>query len=454
MRTWIIRVVLLGVPILAGIGILVTVRALESGPEPAVAGERTRPMRVVHVQRGPVVPRAIAYGIVRPDRTWKAVAQVSGRITEKSDEVAVGNPVPAGALLLRIDPREYDIAVRELKASLTEAEARIAELDTQQTNIERSLEVERESLEILDRQYERVREVQAKGAANPTELDDSRRSYLSQFARVRDLENSLRSLPDNQKILEATRQATLTKLESAQLALGYTEVRAPFNGRITADNVELQQFVSVGQEMLAVTSIATAEVVAQVALDHLRNLIPHDVNRAELVGAGPSSDAFRRLRMKAKVRLRLGDAPIEWEATVHRFGAVLDPRTRTLEVVVQVADPYGQAEPGVRPPLMEEMFCEIELRGPAREALAVIPRTTLHGEHVFLVRDGRLARQGVAVAFRLGDYVVIERGLEDGDVLIVSDPTPAIDGTLVAPSRDDALEHRLEQIAAGEGSVR
>ena len=120
----------------------------------------------------------------------------------------------------------------------------------------------------------------------------------------------------------------------------------------------------------------------------------------------------------------------------------IDVKTRTLSLVVAVDKPYEKAIPGKRPPLVSGMFTEVELRGTLREGRAVVPRNTLRDGHVFLVSEqNRLVRHPVRVEFSQGDFFCVEDGLEGGERLVVSDPTPAIEGMLVDPVTDaDALE--------------
>jgi multidrug efflux pump subunit AcrA (membrane-fusion protein) len=153
------------------------------------------------------------------------------------------------------------------------------------------------------------------------------------------------------------------------------------------------------------------------------------------------------------VRLRLGELTAEWQGRFTRLREQLDPRTRTLGVVVAVDDPYQNMIPGQRPPLFDGMFCEVELRGRA-ESRIVVPRVALHNQHVYLVDESnRLVRREVKIAFPQSTFVAIEEGLTEGETLVVSDPTPAVEGMLVEPVLDELLQASLAADAAGEGTL-
>ena len=155
------------------------------------------------------------------------------------------------------------------------------------------------------------------------------------------------------------------------------------------------------------------------------------------------------------VRYRSGDFKAEWEGRVVRMREQLDPRTRTVALVIAVDKPYEQAIPGKRPPLVQGMYCEAELRGDVRKAQIVIPRSALHNGHVYVVgSDNRLRRRKVEVAFAQSSFLCLKDGLQEGETLVVSDPTPAIEGLLVEPVVDERLQQRLISQATAEGSLK
>jgi multidrug efflux pump subunit AcrA (membrane-fusion protein) len=159
--------------------------------------------------------------------------------------------------------------------------------------------------------------------------------------------------------------------------------------------------------------------------------------------------------VEALVRLRTGDFVVQWVGRFDRIREELDLQTRTLRVVIAVDRPYENVVPGQRPPLSPGMFCEVELRGAPRPDQIVVPRTSVRDNVVYLInRDNRLAAQPVEIAFSQGGFSVIAQGLSGGERLVVSDPTPAIEGMLVEPMVDTEIEASLVSEAAGEGEMR
>ncbi len=97
----------------------------------------------------------------------------------------------------------------------------------------------------------------------------------------------------------------------------------------------------------------------------------------------------------------------------------------------------------------------MELRGKVQPARIVIPRSALHDEFVYVVNsDNRLEKRKVEIAFAQSNFYCLESGLRSGETLIVSDPTPAIEGMLIEPVADDELLQSLVAEATGEGGLR
>lgn len=452
-RTLLVRTALFMTPVLLGFAILLVLRATAGGNQQIDPGETPRAVRTIRISAGQVVPRFSAMGVVQSPTTWNAVAQVSGEVEFRSTNAEVGRFVEAGEVLLRIDQEEYQIAVRQIQAATAETNARLQNLDAQEASTQKLVTIERESLALLETNYGRVKESFEKGAASPGEVDNARREYLSQLARVTDLESVLNGYPSDRAALEATLQVHHADLENAQLAIRRTEVKAPFSGRVTEVLAEVDEFVGVGQQLLTVVDISQAEIVINTPPNQLRRAMAP----ASIAGPEVGLQAMRNLLedrgVSALVRLPLVEPNVTWLGSIDRVGASLEPSTRTLPIYVLVEDPYGQFSPGTRPPLIEEMYCEVELRANAVADRSLIPRSAYHDGFVHLVRDDRLVRQRVEESFRVGDYIAVG-GLEVGSLVIVSELQFVLDGMLLSVSVDQALEERIATIASGEGPLR
>lgn len=418
-------------PILLAAAALVV--AVQTRKPPARAGEveMTRAVRVIKAPAVDVVPRATGFGTVEPARVWQAVAEVSGRVTAVHPDLERGKVVPAGTELIRFDPADYDLA-------LVRVEAQLAELDARAQSTRDSLAIEERSVEVLRRDLARKRDLRFSGAAAATAVDQAERALLAGEQQVQSLRTTLALVPAQRKALEA--QAEAARLDQAR-----TVVRAPFDMRVTAVNVEEGQYAQRGATLAAADGIERAEVAAQVPLAHLFPLIRRsDQPLGDMVTA-VAARMPEVAGLTPVVRLTAGDRVVEWPAQVSRIAEEVDPKTRTVGVIVTVEDPYRGARPGLRPPLTRGMFVEVALRGAPHEGRVVVPRQALHQGPVVHIAgaDDRLEIRPVRVAWQQGDIAVLADGVRPGERVVVSDVIPAIAGLKLAVTPDPAVRDRL-----------
>jgi hypothetical protein len=170
----------------------------------------------------------------------------------------------------------------------------------------------------------------------------------------------------------------------------------------------------------------------------------------------PSMAAVREaLKLRAVVRTRVRGIGVEWDARFVRIREQLEPVTRTVQFVVAVDEPYQSVQPGVRPPLLRGVYCEVELQAPPLAPHVVVPRASVFDGGVYVVdEDSRLRRREIEPLFEQGGFVCVERGLEAGLQLVVSDPRPAIEGQLVRAHAAGDVKQELIAQASGEAALR
>jgi multidrug efflux pump subunit AcrA (membrane-fusion protein) len=163
----------------------------------------------------------------------------------------------------------------------------------------------------------------------------------------------------------------------------------------------------------------------------------------------------QKFDLSAVVRLMAGDFTASWEGRVARMDANIDPQTRTAGVIVVVDGPYEKILPGVRPPLVRNMYCEVEIKGRLQPDTVVIPKSAYHEGIVYLMdSDKRLRKRQVEIQFSQTNFYALSAGLNPGEWVIVSDLVPAIEGMLLQPVEDPDLEKGLTAEATGTTSVK
>lgn len=438
-------------PVIAGFAVIYWATANRSQPEIRDIAERAVPVAYMVAETRSFVPRVTGFGIVEPGRSWNAVAQVQGRIVELHPEFVRGGTILAGQEIARIDPEAYELAVAQAEANVRSGAAQIAELEANAEATRALLAIEREALELAERELNRQRQLAERGQLAASAVETQQRSVLSQRSAVQSLENQLQLVPAQRDALQEALAVSEASLDQARLDLDRTRVVAPFDGRVATADADIGEFVSPGGRLGTLDGIATAEIDAQVNPQDMAQL-----SRLIVADRGnpftPSNLAGERL--SAKVRLNVAGFEPEWPARVERITDGVDPQTRAIGVIVSVDNPYALARVGERPPLIKGMFVEVELEGPVVEDVFVLPRRVIEAGRIMVVDGaGRLAFADVEIAFARDDIaVVFADALAEGTRIIVSALSPAIPGMLLAPERDSATEARLASRALPTGA--
>ncbi|HOO62901.1 MAG TPA: hypothetical protein PK364_03145 [Synergistaceae bacterium] len=419
---------------------------LEKKPEE----ELSRTLRIVHALKVTASPRVRGYGLVEPRQRWQAVAEVRGSLVFVHPHLEAGVFVEKEELLLQIDPAEYELVVARLKAAIGENHAKLRELKVEEESTRASLKIERQSLELAQKSAERLRTLQKKDVIPSDQLDREERSILQQKQAIQQLENLLALFPARTGALNAALQVNEAHLKQALRDLDKTLIRAPFEGRLGKVDLEEGQVLRGGETLFEMHGTQAVEIEARFHPAQLRSLVPPE-KRDVLESGIPLSGLSELLQVTATVRLRHGSWESSWPAEFYGLRESVDPRTQAMNVVVTVEDPYGKGIPGVRPALMQGMYCEVELCGSPRHEALIIPRSALWGSRVYVLdEEDRLQILPVQVAFAQEDFVVLTSGVEEGRRIIVSDPSPAIEGMKVDPLWDEALQEKILEQAKGE----
>lgn len=435
------------------LGVFVLFFLVKSRQEPprSEIQEVARSVRIIGVPEIEIVPRALGYGIVQAGQTWEAVAEVAGKVVEIHPQLKKGALLREGDVLLRIDPAEYGLAKIRAQAEIENLEAQLNELKQNEQDIRRSLDVEKRSLGISRQELERRQRLFAKGTISKSALEQEEKRILVQQNAVQNLQTTLNRLPSQRKAIQAKIASSQANLEGTGLDIQKTTIQVPFDCRISESNVELAQFVSIGKVLLKADNIGFVEILAQTPLNAFKRLfeprsLPGVAGRVNL------EQLKNLLQERAWVRFHFGDTVVQWEGRFVRVSEMLDPQTRTVGVYVVVDEPYQKIRPGERPPLVKNMYCEVEMSGHPRNKSLIIPRAALRPENtVYLAsRDSRLERKKVEVDYVQGNVVSVKDGLAAGDRVIVSDIVPAIDGMLLKPENDTTLLAALIAEAVGE----
>lgn len=405
------------VVVVLSIAMIIAVVLLQLRPR-AEKQARTSDGRLVeivrtHAQSLPMIVEA--YGTVQARKALKLVAEVRGRVAAMHPAFIEGAYVKAGEVLLTIDPRDYELAVRRAEVGIRQARAELDRLEQDIINLNASLKLARSDVDLALAEADRLRKLVGMDVATQSVLDQADRQYLSSRERMQALENELALTRPGRVRLESNLDMAKVALEQAALDLERCRIKAPFDAWVTEKAVETGQHLSVGQPVGNIYQAGAFDIEVKIPVQDLA-WFPEEDGGQE----GPPAEVLFMETVKPKL----------WHGRVARVKAALDPTTRTLPVVVEVdlpaasdsqAHSAGRMKPG--------MFVTVKIKGRQVENVHQLPRHLVHdGDTVYLAKGGRLEIRPVTVLRRFKETVLISQGLSDADRVITSPISGAVEG--------------------------
>ncbi|MGH1355305.1 MAG: efflux RND transporter periplasmic adaptor subunit [Thalassovita sp.] len=420
----------------------------DQGGEAAPRPEAELAVRVEQVTPRDLTPEAVGYGRVEAVHNWSAISEVQGRIVTIADGLAEGRIVEENELLIAVDKTDYILTADKAEANILAAHARLAELDRQEKNTQASIAMEQRVLEVTQSEHARIKDLVARGTGTQSALDAQEKTLLKQEQAVANLENTMALYPSQRKSAEATLAVRQFEFAEAKRALAKSEIRAPLRGRVVAVSVEAGQFIRVGESLLTVEGSEAAEIVAEIQPTEFRKVVistvADDGGIASLSDTSQVIDVLEKLGVRAEVRMNIPGVDAAWPAKITRMRGSLDSTTGTLGLVVEVAQPTTIGGPVQgRPPLTVGAFVSVIFTGPAQPETISVPRDALRYDdagqsYVYIAdTDNRLRTRLVSVGAVHGDRILVQTGLEPGDLVLLSDPRPPVPGLRLIPVMTD-----------------
>jgi RND family efflux transporter MFP subunit len=414
----------------------------EAAGGPAVA------VTVIDARNSPFRFEARGHGIARPSETWRAIANVAGRVVTRHPNLESGTMLPKGTLLLALDPSRYQLAIADAKSSAEGLSIEQVKLATEEANTQRLLKLEQERLALSERDYARIEKLFRSGTLAQAQLDDQLRATLAQRQAVATLKNTLALIPARRNILKAQQESAGVRLAQAQRDLADTRFVAPYDLRLSKVDAELHQFVGAGQVLFQADNIAAAEVEARIPFSMMSRLLGNMAFSPDKTKSIEGRVALSALRADLTL---VGAGQVFWQGRVVRIASGLDPSTRTVRVIIQVDRPYDNVRPPDRPPLQQGMYTRVRLSAMSTEPMMVVPASAVHQGELWLAdNNNQLVRRPVKIAFEQHDLAVVAEGLAPGERVIIDDLATAIQGMALAPTLSKSVQDALASRAAGE----
>ena len=300
------------------------------------------PVHVRDVTRRDLVQTVVASGrVMTPQRVT-----VGSVVTETVLRIPVeeGQSVRRGDVLIELDDRDERAAMAQAQAAVAQTEAKLTQLKEVGLPAANQALAQAEANQRLARQqYERNRDLMAKGYISQAALDDATRNLNvadSQLEAARlQVKTNRSSGADFQMALSALELAR-AGLVVAKARLEQTVIRAPADGVLIARDVEPGDVVQPGKELMVLAPAGETQITVQIDEKHLSQLklgqtalvsadaYPLETFGAELFYINPGIDALRgsvevKLRVPAPPRYLLQDMTVSVNIEVGRQTAAL-----------------------------------------------------------------------------------------------------------------------------------
>ncbi|WP_342243821.1 efflux RND transporter periplasmic adaptor subunit [Pseudomonas sp. OTU5201] len=339
-----------------------------AGAADAPGGAPPAPEVVVETAKAAPLPLTLEYaGRTAGFREVEVRAQVSGILQQRT--YTEGSRVKQGQVLFRIDPRTYEAALARAKGALAQEQARYRQ---------------------TERDLKRTRELQKKGFASESELDNAISNFEQSKANV---------------------EAAQAEVKARQIDLDYTTVEAPISGMTSKETRSEGSLVVAGDPNGSL-------------LTQLTQLDPIYVNFAY-----PDTEA-ERLRDGVKngkvelppdgllsADLKFGDgSTYPLSGRVDFTDSFVNTGTGTVSARAVVPNPEQKLLPG--------MFVRVLVKGFTRPQAITLPERALaqgpRGTFVYVVdKDGMARVRQVKTGDTSDGRWVIESGVTAGDRVIV-----------------------------------
>jgi RND family efflux transporter MFP subunit len=379
----------------AGYGVFYYLKTSREVPHRQPPGQRPTLVEVVEAKTAEEPVMVSAMGTVTAAQTVTVFPEVGGRIVYQSNRLVPGGRFSRGQVLVKIDPTDYDLVIKQHQARVVQAKMELAR--------ERGLK------SVAEREWKLIQD-----EVQPTE--EGRKLALREIQ----LENA-----------QAAVDAAQSSLDQARLMRERTVIKAPFNAVVTEEFVDRGQVVSPASRIA--TLVATDKFWVQVSapVDRLSWIHIPGVNSKEGSPAEVIQQTGTDLEMKRRGK-------------VIKLEGSLDPKGKMARLLVEVDDPLGTpGENGTVMPLLLGGYVNVQIQGPrVPDALALPRRALREKSRVWVMSDKKLQVRKVEVVWSRGDTVFVRGDLRSGETVVNSRIVTPIEGMLLYTQGDEPTAPR------------
>jgi RND family efflux transporter MFP subunit len=367
--------------IVGGVLVMWLMISLRSAPQKEVRTDPGILVKVLEAHQKDTVVIVRGTGTVEAEEEVSIIPQVNGRIIKVSTELHVGGFFKKGEVLFEIEDLDYRLALEQAMAARAKAEYELATIESQ--------------AKIARTEWEHINK-DASSPPNPLVL------YEPQL-----------------KSAKAALASSTASVRQATLDLERTKIKAPFNARVRSEDVDPGQYVRTGSIIVILAGTDTAEISVPLPMDNLQWL---KIPRHGQDSSGAS----------AEVNMNVAGKQYRWTGHVVRSTGEVDPKSRMMNIVVEVDDPYalkgGRSAEG--PALAVGTFVNVEMKGKNLKNVFIIPRIAFRDNATVWTMDEtvKMKIKKVRTVRIERDEVIIDKGIENGDKIILTNISGAANG--------------------------
>ena len=193
--------------------------------------------------------------------SFRVAGTISEVLVEDNQVVKKGDPIA------RLDPRVYEVALAQARASYLQAKAQLEQVKAQVPIVQAQLaqaqaqaDAAKANSDYLQRNLQRNSQLSAQGAVSKQDFDNARsqannsvESYKAQLAAVNVAKENLKVVSDAQVQAAAAQvDVAFAQVQTAELNLSFATVYASTDGRVSQKTFEVGQYVQAGQGGLSI----------------------------------------------------------------------------------------------------------------------------------------------------------------------------------------------------------
>lgn len=335
-------------------------------------------VEVVEISPQRLAPQIRSYGKVQALTQSTLVARVNGVVEYVDENFREGGAFKKDQLLVSLDRVDYEIQKRVALAQVAEAESRYSN-----------------ELALAEEAKHNWRASGRTGEPPPLAL---------RLPQLRAAEAALESAKAN-----ASR---------AELDLKRTEIRAPYDGFILSNNVDLGQHIGANSPVAEIFSAEAAEISLPIKQKDLA-LLPIDQ-----IDQDKASNAVSEVRFTSTL-----SGTHRWSGTLVRSAKAIDELSRQLHVLARIDSPFS-ARDGT-PGLKVGEYLTATITGKVLPEVIAVPNQTVYqGSYVYVFDNKRVHRRVVTLGWHNTEISIIESGLSPGDKLVLTPLGQISSGTL------------------------